>query len=92
MSLHNLTVPFSSSCINWCQEQLDIKVNNIQIENLYIIVIAVISLFLNHIILNYNEWLLNNTTLNQSQLEKLFIATSYLPMVLLLLFLLSFVF
>ena len=81
----------SDTCWQWCSEQSIIHQNNIQIQNLYIVVVAVISLFLNHVILNYSDWIIKHTEIKQSQLEKLFIATSYFPMVLLLLFLLSFV-
>ena len=93
MPYHNYTIQqVSETCWNWCQKQYEINQSNIQIENLGVVGVALISLLINHLIYNHSDFIIKHTKITEKKLEILFMATSYFAFVLLILFLGYFIF
>ncbi len=86
----NLTIPLkfcdaTQSCFEWCKEQISIQENNLQIDEMSFIVIALASLLLNNFIYYHAEFLIAHG-LDEHKLEKLHDATSSLSFVMLIMF------
>lgn len=85
MVIHILEI--SNACFNWCKEQHFIHQKNLEIQDLGIVAIALVSLVINHAIYEHSEFIKEKTSLTQEHLEKIFKGTSYLVFILLIMFL-----
>ncbi len=97
MVFHNTTfilgvTEVTKGCFDWCKEQHFINQNNIQIQELSIIGIALVSLVLHNIISDYKDYIISNTQVTESQLLFFYNATSRFTYILLTIFLIYFIF
>lgn len=90
---HNLTIfrP-TNACFEWCKQQNFINENNIQIEELSLVAIALIGLVINKLILDHGDWLVEKTRfteypMSEEKLLKLANAGTFMAFTFLILFL-----
>ncbi len=81
----------TAGCVTWCREQIEIHDSNIIIENMFVLVIAMTSLFVHNIIGEHQEWILKNTELNENTLRIIYEASSTFAFVLTAIFLIYYV-
>ena len=72
----------SADCVAWCRTQIEIHQSNIEIENLFVIAIAMGSLLLHNLLRHYDDWLIENTSITRSQVNVIYTASSYFSFVL----------
>ncbi len=77
----------TNTCIDWCREAQLVHQNNLRIEELGIIGVALISLLANHLIETYWDFILEKSEVTERNLQILQQSTSYFTFVLLVLFL-----
>lgn len=86
----HLTIPekaqsLGKACFDWCQEAYVIHDSNLQIQDLYLIVVAVVSLFVNLII--YREYDFLKIHIEEKILQKIYTSSAYLAFVMSIIFL-----
>ncbi len=65
----------TESCFTWCKGQVEIHAKNLEINDLSLIVVALISLLLNNIIYNHSDSIAEKFNLKEGGIEILFDAT-----------------
>lgn len=86
MVFHTI-VEINQVCFNWCKEQNFVHQRNLEIQDLGMVAVALVSLLINHMIYNHSEFIIEKTEITEDQLEKLHKATSYFAFILLIIFL-----
>jgi len=86
MTFHK-AVEVTQYCFNWCKEQNFIHQNNLEIKDLSIVAVALISLVLHSLLYNYHDFIVDKFKLDSDKLNKLYIATSDFSYILLTIFL-----
>lgn len=72
----------SADCVTWCREQINIHQSNIEIENLFVIAMAMGALLLHNLLRHYDDWLIEHTEITRSQINVIYSASSYFAFVL----------
>ena len=98
MVFHNTTnliighPDITKGCFDWCQDQSFIHQNNLQINDLTLIALALVSLLVHHIILEFKDKIIEKTGIKVWQLNLIKGATTYFAFWLLIIFLVYFKF
>ena len=93
--IYNITflkTEITEGCFKWCKEQNFIHQNNVQINDLALIVIALISLTINNLIYNHSESLQQLSGMSDYQLEAVYDATYFLSFLMMIIYIIYIIF
>lgn len=87
LTLQETISGISQTCVNWCKDAYEIHRSNLDIQELGMIGVIILSIVINRAIYTNSEYILSKADITESALDKLHTATYYFAFSLLILFL-----